>query len=378
MFRLAIPTIMECRPRRRVNPYNTATSMSPSHKQRSGSHPLVSVVIPTCNRRDLLERCLQALTQQTYTHCEIIVVDDASTDDTAQFMERFKADHSALNIKYLRNETHSGANPSRNRGIRAASGEFVAFEDNDCMAQPDWLEKLLAGFTSDRVAAVVGLVTDPDPRNIYELAFRGTHRITDTVHARRLVGGNMCLRRDVLLCFMVDEDRATRAVNPDGSVDVTVSGRGDEEGLYLMLKAAGHEIHTAPAAVVLHEHHYNRRSFFRQAYRGGQSAARLVYKYYLKPRLDLLPFILTYLTLPLLLVDYRLALVPAFFFAAAWAAIVYNDIRRKGKSVGETIRSFPALLAYYHVRLIGYVCETVRLRLGHHQITRQRLSRRKP
>ncbi len=79
------------------------------------------------------------------------------------------------------------------------------------MAEPDWLEKLLAGFTSARVAAVVGLVTDPDPTNIYELAFRGTHRITDTVHARRLVGGNMCLRRDVLLGFMVDEDRATRA-----------------------------------------------------------------------------------------------------------------------------------------------------------------------
>ena len=350
--------------------------MSQDPTPRDAVPPLVSVVIPTCNRRDLLERCLNALTKQTHDHLEIIVIDDASTDDTPQFMDQFIAQHPSLTIQSIRNDSHAGANPSRNRGIRAATGTFVAFEDSDCIAEPHWIENLLRGFSSDRVVAVVGLVKDPPPANIYELAFRGTHRVTDSAHARRLVGGNMCLRRTVLLDFMVDEDRATRAINADGSVDVSVSGRGDEEGLFLMLKAAGHEIRTAPDAAVLHEHHYTRRSFFRQAYRGGQSAAKLVYKYYLPQRLDLLPFIFGYLSLPLFLTDIRLALIPAFFFTAALAAIVYNDIARKGKTIGETIRSFPVLIAYYHVRLLGYVTETVRLRIGNHPITRQRLYKR--
>jgi glycosyltransferase involved in cell wall biosynthesis len=349
--------------------------MSQDQTPSSTMPPLVSVVIPTCNRRDLLERCLHALTIQTHGHIEIIVIDDASTDDTPQFMNQFIDQHPSLTIHYLRNKAHAGANPSRNRGILAATGTFIAFEDSDCIAEPNWIENLLRGFTSDQVVAVVGLVKDPPPTNIYELAFRGTHRVTDSAHARRLVGGNMCLRRTVLLDFMVDEDRAAKAVNADGTVDVSVSGRGDEEGLYLMLKAAGHEIRTAPDAAVLHEHHYNRRSFFRQAFRGGQSAAKLVYKYYLRQRLDLLPFILGYLSLPLLLADIRLALIPAFFFAAAVAAIAYNDIARKGKTLGETIRSFPTLIAYYHVRLIGYVTETVKLRIGKHTITRQRLNK---
>ena len=337
--------------------------------------PLLSVVVPTCNRRDELRRCLEALAEQTYGNFEVISVDDASTDDTPEFMRQFIRDHPDLNIRYLRNERCAGANPSRNRGIHEAKGEFVAFEDDDCIAERDWLEKLMCGFTSERVATVVGLVKDPPPANIYELAFKGTHRVASAGPATRLIAGNMCVRRDLLLANPLDEDRASQATKSDGTPDVTVSGRGDEEGLFLMLRAAGYEQRVAPDAVVLHEHHYTRRSFFGQALRGGRSAARLVYKYYLPPRLDLLPFMLAYLTLPLVFVHQWLAVAPAFFFAGALTAIMYNDLFRKGKTLGETIRTFPLLLAYYHVRLVGYVTEALRLRLSSHGITRERLSR---
>jgi len=344
-------------------------------KQTGPDPPLVSVVVPTCNRREVLQRCVEALARQTHPDYEVIVVDDCSTDDTPEFLRRFAADHPDLNIRCLRNEAHAGANPSRNRGIREAKGEFVAFEDSDCIAYPDWLENLLRGFTSDRVAAVVGLAESPAPTNIYELTIRGTQRVPRAGRANRLVGCNMCVRRELLLKYMLDEDRAAQARNPDGTVDVTVSGRGDEEGLYLMLHAAGYEQLAAPNAVVLHEHHYTGRSFFKQAFRGGRSAARLVYKYYLPPRLDMLPFMLTYLTLPLMLVHRLFAVLPAFFFAGALAAITYNDLCRKGKTIGETLRSFPVLLAYYHIRLVGYVLEAVRLRFGKADITRHRLPR---
>ncbi len=339
--------------------------------------PQVSVVIPTCDRRHVLARCLDSLTNQTHGSFEVIVVDDGSEDDTPDFLQAFvdehashrTGDHAKMRFRWLRNERRTGANPSRNRGIREAMGEFVALLDCDCIAEPDWLDRLLEGFTNPNVAAVTGLVRDPPPTNLYELTFKGTHRIHGSQNAHRLVAGNMCVRSSVLREHALDEDRAKV------DSDITVSGRGDEEGLFLILRAAGYEVRVAPEAVVLHEHGFTGRRFFRQAYRGGKSAARLVYKFRLAQRLDMLPFVLAYASLPLMLVDVRLAIVPGLFFAAALAAITYNDLFRKGKTIGETVRSFPVLLVYYQVRLCGYAVETIRLRLGRHDIRRVRLDK---
>ena len=63
-------------------------------EQGDYDRPKVSVVIPTCNRREVLARCLHALTQQTYSDYEIIVVDDCSSDGTPQLLEEFGAQHS--------------------------------------------------------------------------------------------------------------------------------------------------------------------------------------------------------------------------------------------------------------------------------------------
>ena len=339
----------------------------------SNDAPPVSVVIPTCNRRAILQRCLEALAAQTYENYEIIVVDDCSTDDTPEFLARFAEQHPDLNLRCLRNENHAGANPSRNRGIEIATGDLVAFLDSDCIADPDWIANLVAGFQTDRVAAVTGLVRDAPPTNIFELTFKGTHRLAKAGPANRLVAGNMCIRQDILRQHVLDVDRASQPVGADGRPDVSVSGRGDEEGLYLYLKASGFEIIAAPNAVVLHEHHYTGRTLFRQAFRGGQSAARLVYKYHLPPRIDMIPFVLTYTTLPLMLVRIWLGAIPAFFFSGAIAAITYNDLFRKGKTVVETAITFPILLLYYHFRLVGYVSETLALRLGFRSIKRKRL-----
>ena len=350
------------------------------------SDPIVSVVIPTCDRCEVLRRCLKALAQQTHGSFEIIIVDDCSTDGTPAMLEQFQADHPSTNIEVLRNDEHAGANPSRNRGVQASRGEFVAFLDSDCIAAPDWLERLLAVFHSDQTAAVTGRVDDPPPRGIYELAFKGTNRVHRKGMAHRLVAGNMCVRRRVLEEFPLDVDRAGAPPLHHGRVDTSVSGRGDEEGLYLMLRAAGYEIRTAPDAVVLHVHPMTRRSFFRQAVRGGRAAARLVYKYYLPTRIDVLPFILTYATLPPGLIGAWLLqdagrwkwgplAIPVFFFCGALLAIAYNDIVRKGKTIWETVRSLPVLLVYYHLRVAGYVGETLRLRFAPPEISRVRLCR---
>ena len=338
-------------------------------------HPLVSIVVPSCDRCNILRECLDALARQSWPNYEIIVVDDCSADETQSMLAEWQVSHPGVSLCPLRNECHLGANPSRNRGVEAAAGEFVAFLDSDCLAQPEWLEKLLREFTHANVAGVTGCVEEPPPRNIYELTFKGTNRVHYTGPARRLVAGNMCIRRSVLRRITLDEDRApVTAVAPQGR-DTTVSGRGDEEGLCLELLAAGYELRSAPDGIVLHVHPLSGRAFFRQALRGGRSAARLVYKYRLAPRLDMLPFMLAYATLPLAaLVPYGFV-APAGFFLAALGAITYNDLARKGKTLREVGISFPMLLVYYHVRLAGYVSEAVRLRCTKTDLKRVRLPR---
>jgi GT2 family glycosyltransferase len=326
--------------------------------------PVASVVIPTYDRRQALAHCLEAVSRQTARRFEVIVVDDGSTDDTATWLDsltRLQPWRPALRLRVLRNPRNIGANPSRWRGVLAAQGEIVAFLDSDSIPEPSWLEELLAGFDSQRVAAVVGLCLDSPARNLWELALRGSCRIATAGPTRRLVGGNMAVRRDLLLRFGLDDDCDFRKRTAGGAVDQRVSAGCDEEGTLLRVLAAGYRALARPDARVLHEHRHQASSFFKQAYYGGRSAARLVYKYRLAHRLDMLPFMLAYGTAALALCNPLLWPLPPAFLAAGAAAIGYNELARKGKTIPEALVAFPALWAYYHLRLAGYLRETLAL-----------------
>ncbi len=327
----------------------------------------VSVVVPTRNRVRDIQCCLQALAAQTYGAFEIIVVDDGSTDSTPQWLADHAQTQTRIPFRWLRNDPQLGANPSRNRGIRESRGLLVAFLDDDAFPEPTWLERLIPPFASPRVAAVTGRVDSAPAGNLFELALKGTQRVSGRPHASRLVGCNMCVRRDILERFRLDEDRAD--VMPDSSV----SGRGDEEGLFLAIRAAGYEQHVVQDAVVVHHHRYTRKSFFRQGFRGGVAAARLGYKYYLPPRVELVPLFLAWITLPLVAMSLWLGLVSAVCGAVFLAAILYNDLFRKAKTPWETLITLPLVIAFYHARLIGYVGEFVRLRTRRHSLPRVRL-----
>jgi hypothetical protein len=183
----------------------------------------------------------------------------------------------------------------------------------------------------------------------------------------------MSVRRELLLKHIWDEDRRFQAMLSEGVPDVSNSGGCDEEGLFLMLRAAGFDQRVVPEARVLHEHYYDRRAFYRQAYFSGGSAAHLVYKYRLPPRLDVLPLIFFYFSLPLILIDPRMFSVSLVFLVTACAALIYNDIARKGKTLWETLLSFPLVVAFYHVRIFAYLRETIRLYTGRRTIERVRL-----
>mgnify|MGYP005854478859 CR=1 FL=1 len=109
-----------------------------------------SIIIPTHNRKDLLRHCLEAVTCQDYPDYEVIVVDDGSTDGTGEMVQ-----HEFPQVHYLRQEPNRGPAAARNRGIEAATGQIIAFTDDDCRVPPDWLSRLADGY--QRYPQVVGV-----------------------------------------------------------------------------------------------------------------------------------------------------------------------------------------------------------------------------
>jgi len=97
---------------------------------------LISVVVVNWNRQQLLRACLRSLARQTGVAFEIIVVDNGSSDGSADMAER------EFDAKVIRNAENRGFCAANNQGIQAASGEFIALLNNDAEAEPGWLEAL--------------------------------------------------------------------------------------------------------------------------------------------------------------------------------------------------------------------------------------------
>lgn len=98
----------------------------------------ISVVLATYNRVELMPRCIDSFLSQTYKNTELIIVDDGSTDNSFELIQKYIQSHQ--NIRYLR---HSNRNVSlsKNAGILAASGSYIAFLDSDDEYKSDYLEK---------------------------------------------------------------------------------------------------------------------------------------------------------------------------------------------------------------------------------------------
>jgi glycosyltransferase involved in cell wall biosynthesis len=109
--------------------------------------PLVSVYIPTANRKDMLKRAVKSVLAQSYRNIEIIIVDDASADGTEEMMRTWCEKEPRL--RYIRLEKPSGANVARNRAILAARGEYVTGLDDDDEMLPERIAKLVDAYRPD-------------------------------------------------------------------------------------------------------------------------------------------------------------------------------------------------------------------------------------
>jgi GT2 family glycosyltransferase len=227
--------------------------------------PFVSVVVPAYNARRRLPTCLGSLFRQTYPHdrYEIILVDDGSQDDTADRARALgRRWDGALQI--LRTE-NGGPARARNAGVRASSGEIIAFMDADCMAYPDWLLELVSTFSAGEAAAVGGPIRNQayrDRVSRYLTASRFYRHRVRRGHVEYLITINLAVRRTALESIGGFHEAAS-IWNEDADLSFRLAGQG-----YMLL--------LAPRACVVH---YgcptSVRALARQLYRYGRGSYKL-------------------------------------------------------------------------------------------------------
>jgi glycosyltransferase involved in cell wall biosynthesis len=233
--------------------------------------------VPTYNRRALLERVVESILRQRLPpeRYELIVVDDGSTDGTAELGAELAA---RGNVRFVRGE-HRGVAAARNLGIRQAAGDIVAFTDDDCLVPDDWLARLADGYAQHpEVAGVGGGITPPPEALARSAIARYELHVTRDLYGARdaeVLGGfdcpaggtnNMSYRRSALL----DAGGFDEGFPP--------FVWGEDADLKLRLTRAGGRLLYVPVAVI-HLRDYGLRAFLRQSWQRGRGEAHFRLKH---------------------------------------------------------------------------------------------------
>lgn len=196
----------------------------------------ISVVVPTHQRPELLKRCLRAIAQQNFAPAdfEIIVADNAGETRTRHTVADFAA-NSAVNVRCVFAANRPGPAAARNVGWLAATGEVIAFTDDDCLPDANWLAEGWQIFAADaETAAVAGKVEMPlpAPPTDYELNEAG-------LTTAEFVTANCFVRRSVLTILGGFDERFAAAWREDSD-------------LHFRLLENNLKIAAAPRAIVVH------------------------------------------------------------------------------------------------------------------------------
>lgn len=224
---------------------------------------MISVAVCTRNGSSTLRGCLEALGKQTHPNYEVLVVDDGSTDATPEIAQSFPF------VRYVRQD-HAGLSAARNRGMDEAKGDLIAYTDDDCIPDEDWLLQVCRAFDDERCVAAGGPNLPPPPRNGTECCVAvapgaPSHVLLDDFEAEHLPGCNLVIRKSAL-----------RAI---GGFREEFVCAGDDVDVCWRLQSHGGKLRFVPAAVVWHHRRRTVRAYLRQQRGYGHAEAMLIRRY---------------------------------------------------------------------------------------------------
>lgn len=225
--------------------------------------PFFSVIICTRNGADRLPACLAACSHVDYPRCEIIVVNDGSTDGTAAFLDDQKE------IRTIHLEP-SGLSAARNAGARAARGDILAFTDDDCEPDREWLLWLAHRYAHTSHAAIGGPNLAPPPDSLslaLTTAAPGapTHVMLDDLTAEHLPGCHLSVKKS--------------AFQKIGGFDPLFETAGDDVDFCWRLREAGFTLGFSPGSFVWHHRRTTLSRYLRQQMGYGRAEALLYRKH---------------------------------------------------------------------------------------------------
>jgi mycofactocin system glycosyltransferase len=214
-------------------------------------YPPVTVIIPVRNRPQDIQTCLHSVLRLDYPaeKLEIIVIDDASVDETPEVVSRFP-------VHLIRLERNRHAPYCRNRAAQDASGDILAFIDSDCLASPQWLRELVPTFRDESVGAVGGKVDSC-------LDERGLDRY-EKVHSPLEMGNGFKRSSKETPFFYIPSCNLLIR----GRLFLTLRGFrerllvGEDVDLCWRMHDAGHYLEYLPIGKVFHKHRNRFASFF--------------------------------------------------------------------------------------------------------------------
>ena len=222
--------------------------------------PRFSVIVCTRNGSATLRGCLEAIERQSWPDREVLVIDDGSTDATREIASSFPF------VRY-HHQPPAGLGVARNFGLRLAQGEILAYTDDDCLPDEDWLARLATAFDDPRWVAAGGPNIPPPARNRTEALVASapgapTHVLLTDEEAEHLPGCNLAIRKSAL--------QAIGGFHPD------FHAAGDDVDVCWRLREAGGRLRFVPAAFVWHHRRFSVRAYLRQQSGYGQAEALLM------------------------------------------------------------------------------------------------------
>ena len=224
--------------------------------------PLISVIIPTFSRPRQLNQCLERLSSQTYPHdrFEVVVVDDGGALPLDELVDRHRG---TLNVKLLRQENRGPA-AARNRGASVAIGTLLAFTDDDCLPEPDWLEALSQSNVRNPKWLLGGTMVNHCVGNVYAIT---SQLIMDSAYAYYNRNPN-----DARFFASSNIALPAEGFNAVGGFSEVFRPASEDRELCDRWRWMGHRLLSVPDAVVKHSKELGPGSFLRQHFNYGRGA----------------------------------------------------------------------------------------------------------